>query len=180
MNDPYAAPIADLTLPESDTATYQPRIFALSGRIGRVRYIAYAMLLTLIAVIPYLVFIAMKGALAAEASPLKYVFLLPSYAAGILLATRRLTDVGHSRWWAVLMPIPYVSVIPFLYLVFKPGDEQANAYGPPPCANSRGVVAAAWLLPAVSVLGVVMAVAVPAYQSYSQKAHLAHPAGSKL
>ena len=180
MNNPYIAPTADMTMAPSDTVTYQPRVFALKGRIGRLRYFAYAMLLTMIAIIPYLVFIAMKGAVAADASPLKHVLLLPSYAAGILLATRRLADIGHSRWWAVLMPIPFVSIIPFLYLVIRPGDEQANAYGLPPCANTRGVVAAAWLLPVVFVVGVMMAVAVPAYQGYVQKARAAHPAGSKL
>lgn len=180
MNNPYISPTADLTMPESDVGAYQPRIFALTGRIGRLRYLAYAMLLTLICVIPYLIFIAMQGLLVANASPLKYVLLLPSFAASILLATRRLADVGHSRWWAVLMPIPYVSLIPFLYLLFKGGDEQANEYGPPPCPNTRGVVAAAWLMPIIMIGGVLAAVAIPAYQTYVHKAQAARSANGRL
>jgi hypothetical protein len=96
------------------------------------------------------------------------------------MATRRLADLGQSRWFALIVLIPFVSVIAYLYLLFKGGDAEANEYGPPPCPNSRGVVAAAWALPIIAFVGMIAAVAIPAYQGYVQKARAAHPAGSKL
>lgn len=157
MNNPYIAPTADMTMPESDLGTYEPRIFALSGRIGRLRYIAYGMLLALIAMLPYVLYIAKLAFSRTQPASMQYVMLLPLYLVIVLLATRRLIDIGHSRWWSVLMLIPVVSVIPYFYLLFKGGDEQANDYGPPPCANSRGVVVVVWLAVVMMILSVVAA-----------------------
>lgn len=180
MNNPYIAPTADMTTAPSDTATYQPRIFSLNGRIGRLRFLAYSMLLSLITSIPLTVYVYTQFAARAVPGPVQYLLYLPVYAAMVWLATRRFADIGNSRWWAALVVIPVVSLIPYLYLLFKGGDEQANDYGPPPCANSRGVVAGALVLPLVMIIGIMAAVAIPAYQGYVQKARAAHPAGSKL
>lgn len=180
MNNPYIAPSADMTIPESSAGTYEPRVFALTGRIGRLRYFAYGILWTMIAMIPYFIALANFGILALNSGWVKYAWMAPVYVASVILSSRRLTDLGHSRWFAALMLVPYVSIIPYLYMLFKQGDEEANAYGPPPCPNTRGVAVAAWTLPVIMVVGIVAAVAIPAYQAYTHRAQTANGPGSKL
>ena len=41
MSNPYSMPQSELREPASNE-TYQPKFFALSGRIGRVRYLGYS------------------------------------------------------------------------------------------------------------------------------------------
>lgn len=41
MENVYSAPRADLSTAPEDDDTYQPKIWALSGRLGRIRYLAY-------------------------------------------------------------------------------------------------------------------------------------------
>lgn len=180
LNNPYNAPTADLTAPESSTGTYQPRIFALSGRLGRLRYFAYGMLWSGILLIPYFIAMAVQGPLALSVGWAKYAWMAPVYVGSVILATRRLADLGHSPWFAALMLVPYVNVIPSLYFLFKAGDEEANEYGPPPCPNTRGVAAAAWTLPVVMMVGILAAIAIPAYQAYVHRAQSAHSPSSKL
>ncbi len=180
LNNPYNAPTADMTVPESSAGTYQPRIFALNGRLGRLRYFAYGLLWSGILLIPYFIALAVVGIAALSTGWAKYAWMAPVYVGSVILATRRLADLGHSRWFAGLMVVPYLNVIPSLYFLFKAGDEEANEYGPPPCPNTRGVVAAAWTLPVVMVLGIVAAVAIPTYQAYTHRAQTANAPGSKL
>jgi len=40
--NPYSAPDAQLSVSVLSNETYEPRIFAWNGRIGRLRYIAYS------------------------------------------------------------------------------------------------------------------------------------------
>lgn len=47
----------------------------------------------------------------------------------IAVTTRRLHDVNRSGWWQ-LIPITIIGVIPMMYWLCKPGDAQANQYGP--------------------------------------------------
>ena len=47
--NPYESPKSVTTTSSSDT--YQPKIFAVNGRIGRLRYLAYGMLATMVSVV---------------------------------------------------------------------------------------------------------------------------------
>lgn len=58
------------------------------------------------------------------------------------LASRRLNDMNRCGWLALLTFIPFVNVVFGLWLLFWLGDSGANAYGPPACANSTGVMVA--------------------------------------
>lgn len=46
----------------------------------------------------------------------------------------RLHDVGLSGWWLLLSLVPFANLVLAGLLLFKPGDPQANAYGPYPQA----------------------------------------------
>ena len=57
------------------------------------------------------------------------------------------------------------------YLVrFVPGTDGENRFGPKTPPNGAGAVALALILPAVFVVGIVAAIALPAYQQYLQRA----------
>ena len=63
-------------------------------------------------------------------------------------------------------------MVPFfaLYLLFAPGNADANEYGPPPGPNSIGVKLLAWIPALFFIIGIVAAIAIPAYSGYSAKA----------
>jgi cytosine/uracil/thiamine/allantoin permease len=65
-----------------------------------------------------------------------------------------------------------ISLIPLAALVFwfVPGTRGANNYGPPPPPNTMGAVVVACILPIIMVVGILAAVAIPAYQDYTQRA----------
>jgi uncharacterized membrane protein YhaH (DUF805 family) len=57
-----------------------------------------------------------------------------------------------------------------LIWVFKKGTEGSNDYGAPPPPNSTGVKILAWIFPAILVIGILAAIALPAYQQYVKRA----------
>ena len=68
-----------------------------------------------------------------------------------------------SGWWSIAAFIPLVGLL----WVFKGGTRGANRWGPPPPPNALAVRIIGLLLPAVFVVGIVAAIALPAYQAYS-------------
>src|SRR5690606_11195662 len=94
---------------------------------------------------------------------LAYIGLI---AAGFAMAVRRLNDLNQSGWLSLLMLVPLANIVIGLYILFARGAEGANAYGPAPCPNSRGVIVAGLVLPLVFIVGIMAAVAIPAYQQY--------------
>lgn len=176
IDNPYKAPSSNVSQTQ-DSQPYQPKIFSAQGRIGRLRYLAYG-------VISYLVmipFFALAGFLAAmlkgDSSEFSLVGLsiLGLVYVGLLvfmfiLAKRRLNDLNQSGWLSLLLLIPLVNFIIGLWLIFAPGKKQANNYGPHPIKNPTGIVLLATIVPIIMILGVVAAIAIPAYQDYVERA----------
>ena len=52
LENVYSAPRADLSIAPEDDDTYQPKIWALSGRLGRIRYLAYLNISMIILMLP--------------------------------------------------------------------------------------------------------------------------------
>jgi len=155
VHNPYAAPTASLTPVLDDVQTYTPRMFSLRGRIGRLRYLAYNLgylgLMCLVLVLPVI----------------GLLLVLPLLVFNFALHTRRLNDMQWSGWWSVFMVVPYLNIIPGLFLLFGTGDEAANLYGPAPAPNTRALVLGATLsIPAIGLAGVLAAIAIPAYQDH--------------
>lgn len=187
MENLYSAPQADLNqIPTSSVGdeTYAPQMFSFSGRIGRLRYMAYQ---TTAIVLIYLVF-GILGAvvvgMSANASPnfaaigvIGILAMLLGFAA-ILIVTltyvkRRLNDCGVSGWWGILVFVPLVNLLVSLFLVFAPGTQGANDYGPAPEKNSVLVVIGALFFPLIMIIGILAAVALPAYKDYTDRAKAA-------
>lgn len=179
MTNPYSMPQSELTEPVG-TETYTPKFFAFDGRIGRLRYWAYSIGWGML-MMPIMFMTVGMGALTgamgnagAGGSLLGAgIGYLASFAITIVLARRRLNDLGKSGWLGVLMIVPFVNFIFALWLLFGSGDAEANEYGPAPGPNSTGVKVLAWILPIIFFVGIIAAVAIPAYSGYVAKARAA-------
>ena len=97
-----------------------------------------------------------------------------SIGISVVLARRRLHDLGKNGWLSVLILIPLIGLFFWLWMVFGPGDAQSNEYGPPPGPNTTGVIILGWALPVIVFLGgILAAISIPAYQDYVNKARAA-------
>jgi len=165
--NPYAPPqavVADIA-DAGDGALQEVHIFAWRGRIGRLRFLAYSMLM-------YLVVSVLGGVVGATSmSPTAALWLISPVSIGLMLmvAIQRGHDMGYSGWSVLLMLIPLVGLV----WVFKAGTPGVNRFGAPPVPNTLGVKIAALIFPAIAVIGILAAIALPAYQAYTLKAKAA-------
>jgi uncharacterized membrane protein YhaH (DUF805 family) len=158
---PYAPPRAHVGDAVAEYATLKP--FSFDGRIGRLRYLAWTMALTLVMMVVVGVAFALgaawiftSGSIAAMivGGLLAAVVFLGFAYVSIQFNVQRLHDLGWSGWLWLLNLIPFVgSVFPFV-LIFAPGNEGANRYGPPPPRNNTGVkvLASLWLVMIVLII----------------------------
>ena len=63
--------------------------------------------------------------------------------------------------------IPLVNLLVSIYLIFFPGTDGSNRFGPAPAANSIGVVILGWSIPAIFIVGIVAAIAIPQFAGVS-------------
>ena len=175
MTNPYTAPTADFSHAGESDDVYDPQMFSFTGRIGRCRYLAYSVGMTLILMLVAGILGALAAGLIRNPVVMGVIWYVPGTVIMLTLAVRRLNDMHRAGWWSVLMLIPVVNFFVCLWLVFGPGDEHANAYGPPPSANTWPVIVGACAMPVflVAIIGILAAVAIPAYQTYVQKAKAA-------
>ncbi len=163
--NPYGTPRA--AVGEAAAETQPVSLFAVSGRIGRMRYIAYGVLVWLV-----LSFVA--GILAAVLGPAGvYVALaawVPMLVLGFMLTIQRCHDFDTSGWLSILFLVPLANLI----FWFIPGSDGPNRYGPPTPPNGAAVIIGACVVPVVLVLfvGVLAAVAIPAYGDYTKRAQI--------
>ena len=175
------------------------RFFSYSSRIGRVRYLAYAIgnfLLLLPFFVLATVFFTMKMLfLAGLLSLACYIFMITMT---FVFTIRRLHDIDASGWWVLinaaglvagvanllhLLPLSAIwipallgvaELILFLVLVFTPGTQGDNNYGPMPPPNSTWALVGAWSWILVPFLGgVLAAIAIPAYRDFTARMQMA-------
>ena len=87
-----------------------------------------------------------------------------------LFAVRRLHDRNHSGWLSLLMLVPLVNIGMALYLTFAKGDAYANQFGLPRVTRTWEKVLG-WIYVLIFPIGILAAIAIPAYQDYVQRAH---------
>jgi uncharacterized membrane protein YhaH (DUF805 family) len=170
-SNPYAPPTARVQDIRSDSQTQPIKLWSAAGRIGRLRYIAWSILGSF-AIMPVAFVAGLLGAATGSESVL-YVLLGVAYIAYAvfvaLLTIQRCHDMDWTGWAALLVLIPLVGLI-FWFIAGTPGR---NRFGAPPPPNPRGM---AWVV-AVPVLlfvvGIVAAIALPAYQQYVMRAKAA-------
>ena len=168
---PYAPPRAAVgdDLPEFSTL----KVFTIHGRIGRLRYLAWTLVLT-VAMLVASGIIATAGFAVATASPtagmilgilLGFALFVALLWVSVQIAVQRLHDLGWSGWLWFLNLVPLVnSVFPILLLVL-PGNAGANQYGAPPPRNSTAVkvLATLWLAFIPVMLAIVVTLGMNGY-----------------
>ena len=98
------------------------------GRVNRTTYaVAYFSVLVLSAVL-YKIFLQSPFLTNVVIMPLLGILLF-------LLSIKRFHDADRSGWYSLLFFIPVVNFLAFLYLLFKPGTEGSNRFGPPPSSK---------------------------------------------
>ncbi|MBP3997668.1 DUF805 domain-containing protein [Pseudomonas koreensis] len=144
-DSPYAPPRA--AVGESLPAFAPLKPLSVEGRIGRLRYLAWSMVLSLVALPIVSVFALIGlGLVSADSTTgliiggLLAFFLFLAFAiVGILFSIQRLHDIGWSGWLWLLTLVPFVGSFFPLVIMVVPGNTGANRYGPPPPPNSTAV-----------------------------------------
>jgi uncharacterized membrane protein YhaH (DUF805 family) len=163
-SNPYSPPRAAVGDVEAVQEHQEIRMWSASGRVGRLRYLAYSTGASLLAgffaglVVPVL------------GQSLGMVVLLLVYVVAIvfsvLVSIQRSHDMNWNGWTVLLTIIPLVALI----WVFKRGSEGTNNYGAPPPPNTLGVKILGLLLPILFLVGIVAAIVLPAYADYVKRA----------
>ena len=172
--NPYTPPRAHVADLHSRSGGYQEvKLWSARGRIGRLRYLAYLS-------IGYLAMIAtgmVVGLVAGFANAPSMVMVvvgvlaIPYVIFCILILIQRTHDMGWSGWMALLTLIPVVAFIWF----FKAGTPSDNQFGAPPPPNTLLIKIFGLILPVIGIIGIVAAIALPAYQQYTLRAKAAQP-----
>jgi uncharacterized membrane protein YhaH (DUF805 family) len=162
---PYATPKAAVAenLPEYG----ELKALTTDGRIGRLRYLAWSMVLML-ACMP--LFGIAGGFFAASeilGGLLMVVVGIAVAVVGIMFGVQRLHDIGWSGWLLLVSLVPVVGGVFSLLMFIIPGSTEANRFGPPPPPNSPAVKILALLWVAIIILAIVAAIAIPAYMGYA-------------
>jgi uncharacterized membrane protein YhaH (DUF805 family) len=144
---------------------------SLQGRIGRVRYLACGLLPGALLFLCVMVLMTGGAASGAGLTVALGLFAAAALALGVVNGVRRLHDMGRKGWLAIGLLVPVVNVGVGLWLLFAPGDADANRYGPAPGANSRAVLVLACSVPVILVAAVLAAVALTPHKSAAQRAH---------
>jgi uncharacterized membrane protein YhaH (DUF805 family) len=171
--NPYQRPGAAVA--DGDELETQPvRVFGTSGRIGRIRYIAYS------AGVPFLI-VAVAGVVAgllervlgaggAVAIPLLIGAYGTAFVVCVLLTIQRCHDFDVTGWLSIVFILVPLAML-LLWII--PGTRGENRYGPPTEPNSALAVIGALVLPFLFVGGILAAIALPAYQDYVKRAQAA-------
>ncbi|WP_221795184.1 DUF805 domain-containing protein [Oceanobacter mangrovi] len=56
------------------------------------------------------------------------VIFLPSLA----VTVRRMHDIGRSGWWILILFVPLIGLLVFLYFMIQEGKDDTNAFGDSP------------------------------------------------
>lgn len=161
----YAPPQAHVADLHAD-GVGELKLFSAQGRIGRLRYLAYA---TVASLVHGMVSGVLAVGLASSTTALAAASLLALAVLlwfSVITGIKRCHDIGISGWWTLTSIIP---VIVFAW-IFWPGSRGANRFGPPPPPNNWGVRILGLILPVVCFVGLLAAVAIPQYKMYTDKA----------
>ena len=101
--------------------------FNHTGRFSRKQFIIAEVLLILSTFffIPFFRLLCVFGRLQGV---LIIIWLLSIIYAHSVIAIKRLHDIDLSGWFSILVYIPYLGVLFYIYLILKKGDNQKNQF----------------------------------------------------
>ncbi len=172
--NPYRAPEADISL-DQQKEFYHPSMFAIKGRIGRLRYLAYTYsIILLVALIGGIVFAGILQTSLNIFSPdltsgnvyfwlIMVAVYVPILFFSFVYSIRRLNDIDRTGWLSLILLVPWVGSFFGLYLVFARGSEGTNDYGPAPDENPLWVKIIGIGLPVLFIVGIIVALVTTSY-----------------
>ena len=168
-----------VTLTEIHEGFNNRRFFDWHGRVSRVQFLAYSTFNALIALMLVALLFVMIGGFqgmvnaSSEQLPMS---LLGASSVGVAVlfylqlavSKRRFNDLNKTGWLALLMLVPGVNILVYLYLLAVEGTAGANYYGLParPATQLKTVLMVLIPLLVMSLIGLLTQVVVPSYQSY--------------
>ena len=168
-----------VTLTEIHEGFNNRRFFDWHGRVSRVQFLAYFTFNALIALMLVALLFVMIGGFqgmvnaSSEQLPMS---LLGASSVGmavlfylqLAVSKRRFNDLNKTGWLALLMLVPGVNILVYLYLLAVEGTAGANYYGLParPATQLKTVLMVLIPLLVISFIGLLTQVVVPSYQSY--------------
>lgn len=159
QSNPYSAPTAAVSDIQNNEGFGDLNIFTTKGRIGRIRYLMYTLGVALAGM-----FLAMLLMLIPVIGPfLAIVLYIGIFVVSIFLTIQRSHDFNTTGWMSLILFIPLVSLI----FYFIPGTKSTNKYGLQPPPNGKAMTVAAFILLAIFVIGILAAIALPAFQDYA-------------
>ncbi len=158
-----------------------------TGRFGRMSYLGWSLVATIGISVAFSILssiLALLGFAAATDTgsfsvigvlPLVMVYLAELYIQ-LIFTIRRLHDLDKSGTLALLLLIPLINFFFALYLIFAPGTKGDNRFGPVrPTPTWERVCGFIYIIfVPIAIIGILAAIAIPAYQEYAQRSHDAH------
>ena len=123
--------------PEAEVAFETMYPLSLTQRLNRLRYCCYYLTGTVIAgLAAALLFIFSRAIWTPEGLvPLLFAAMaglgLAFFVWSIGLMVRRLHDRDHAGWWVLLILVPVVNLLFYIYLLVAPGTGGGNRFGAP-------------------------------------------------
>jgi uncharacterized membrane protein YhaH (DUF805 family) len=153
----YAAPAAAVADPDADPSAFQPvRFWSTTGRIGRLRLLAYLSASFFVITLAMVVVEVPAAAIGAHRY-VPLVFWTPYAVVMFLSYVKRAHDLNWTGSLCILALVPLVNLVFFIL----PGTRGTNRFGAPPPPNPLAVRLLAWVFPALMVIGIVAAIAIP-------------------
>lgn len=168
-----------VTLTELHEGFNNLRFFDWHGRVSRVQFLAYSTFNALIALMLVALLFVMIGGFqgivnaSSEQLPMS---LLGASSVGVAVlfylqlavSKRRFNDLNKTGWLALLMLVPGVNILVYLYLLAIEGTAGANYYGLParPASQLKTVLMLLIPLLVMSLIGLLTQIVMPSYHSY--------------
>ena len=116
-------------------------IFTAEGRLNRLRYLKYMIILAIIASISTFVLSSMATFFTGdpESVAVKMITLAWALIAGagnVMMMIRRIHDLGKSGWFALIAFVPFIGIIFSVALFCIPGQVGWNEYGADPLESN--------------------------------------------
>jgi len=171
---------------QSGESYSEVKVFSAQGRMGRVRFINYYLLIPFAIMMGLMAIMGIFGAIMGTMlgdpaggfsiiGGIMTLVMLIIYVVYIvysfMVIIQRCHDFNASGWLSLLMLIPAVGLFFLIALLVIPGTEGENKFGAPTRPNSTVGVVFASLSPVILivVIGILAAISIPAYQEYMEQ-----------